>query len=100
VLVLRRGPRTIDVVAPLEGGLFPWGEGNLYLDTGWRIRAGDAFDAPGMRVTVLDVVDGRTRVARFELDQDPAQLVWVNEGTEEWTEAELPEIGLGRPYDP
>jgi hypothetical protein len=100
VLVIRRGERTLDVVAPLEGGLFPWGEGNLFLDAGWRVAAGDVFEVPGLRATVLDVVEGRTRVVQFELERDFDEYVWVNEGAEEYVEGEPPAMGLGRPFDP
>jgi hypothetical protein len=100
VLLLRRGPHTIDLVVAHERGVFPGGEANLYL-AGRAIHEGDVFDAPGMQVTILEVEAGLPRIARFELDEDidDAGFVWLNETEKAYFDGTPPEEGLGRPYD-
>lgn len=100
VLVLRRGPRTLELIAPRGRGLFPWGETNLYL-AGRVLREGEVFEAAGMRVTVLEVENELPRIARFEFehDLDAPRVVWLNETREAYFDATPPAEGFGQPYD-
>ncbi|MCC6527919.1 MAG: glycosyltransferase family 39 protein [Polyangiaceae bacterium] len=102
VLMLARDRRTFDLVVPEDQGLFPSEPGNLFRD--WRdpLAPGSVYTVPGVRVTVLEVGRRGPRAARYELDRDwddPA-LAWITEGAAGFPEAELPEPGYGKPFDP
>ncbi len=99
VLVIRTGERSFDMFAPADGGLFPWGEGNLYLDAAWALRAGDVFHAPGYTVTISEMQEGRTTGAHFDMDDDFSARVWLNETPKAYFEEPLPVEGSGRPYE-
>ena len=99
-LVLRRGPRTVDVVTSQDRGVFPAGEGNLFLDEESTVEVGQVFEAAGMRVTVLAVENGRPHVARFDFDSDLEGAAWINETTQGYVDVEPPALGLGQPFDP
>ncbi len=100
VLVQRRGPRTLDIIAAHDRGLFPGGEANLFL-AGVTLHDGDVFEAAGMRVTLLEVEQGLPRIARFELAEafDAPRLVWLNETDKAYFDGTPPAEGFGRPYD-
>jgi hypothetical protein len=99
VLMIRTGDRTVELLTPRDTGLFAWGEGNIYLDAGFLVQPGDVFDAPGMRITVLEVTEGRTHAVRVDFDEPLEERLWVNELREETVLAELPPIGFGAPFD-
>lgn len=100
VLVLRRGPRTLDVIASHERGVIPAGEANLFL-AGRAVNEGDVFEVPGMTATILEVEQGLPRIVRFELDGDfdAPRLVWLNETEKAYFDGTPPLEGFGRPYD-
>ncbi|MBX3187987.1 MAG: hypothetical protein KF819_13270 [Labilithrix sp.] len=100
VLVLRRGERTLEMIATPGRGLFPVGERNLYRSSSQPLRAGDELVVPGMRVTVLEVGEAGPRIARFDFDEDPERIFWVTDGFDDMKEAKLPRLGLGAPFDP
>lgn len=101
-LALRRGPRTLDIVVPADQSLFPAGQGNLFRSAGARLAAGDVFDLPGLRVTVLEVGKEGPRSARFEFDRDleAAPLAWISERFDGFPPATPPKQGFGTPFDP
>jgi len=99
VLMIRTGERTVELLAPRDGGLFAWGEGNIYQDAGFLVQPGDTFDAPGMLVTVLEVEEGRTHAVRIDFDEPLEDRLWVNELRREYVLAELPPVGFGAPFD-
>lgn len=101
-LVLRRGPRTLDLVVPPDQSVFPAGQGNLFRSEGDRLAVGDVFDVPGLHVTILELgKEGPLRV-RFEFDRDleAAPLRWITERFEGFPEAVPPKPGFGAPFDP
>lgn len=99
VLMIRTGERSIELLAPRDGGLFAWGEGNIYQDAGFLVQPGDTFPSPGMLVTVLEVEEGRTHAVRIDFDEPLDERVWVNELRREYVLAEIPPVGFGAPFD-
>lgn len=102
VLVLRRGPRTLELVAPKDRGLFSLSRGDLFRSESSRLAVGDEFDLPGMRVTVLENGDDGPRSARFEFDRDidAPPFAWIAEEHDGFPLVELPKVGFGKPFDP
>lgn len=101
VLALRRGPRTLELLGTEEHGLYPAGEGNLFLDAHHRVEVGQVFEVPGMTATVLEILpDGRPRSARFEFARDLEDAQWIHEASSGFPEAPPPEEGFGTPFDP
>ena len=103
VLALRKGPRTIELVAPPDAGLYPPGAGNLFRSADAPLRAGEIVELPGMRVQILAADRLGTHRARFtfEHDLDKPPLVWVDEAWEGgFRDLTPPAIGFGQPLDP
>lgn len=101
VLVLRRGPRTLELLGTEEHGLYPSAEGNLFLEADHRVEVGQVFAVPGMTATVLEVLaDGRPRSARFEFERDLEDVKWLHEASSGFPDAAPPEVGFGMPLDP
>lgn len=99
VLVIRTGERSFDMFASSESGVFPWGEGNLYLDTAWALEVGQVFRGAGYQVTITEIQDGRTTGVHVDLDEDWGERAWLNETPKAFYEAALPPDGAGRPYE-
>lgn len=100
VLALRRGPRTLDLVAIAGRGLYPVGERNLYRGAKAPLRVGDEIVAPGMKIKILEVGEAGPRAARFVFDFDPGELVWISDTFDATTEVTLPNEGFGEPFEP
>jgi hypothetical protein len=104
VLAIRRDARTLELVTPAGEALFPPpGEANLERPQESRaIAAGDTFEVPGMRVTILDVGAAGPRRARYEFDRDldSPSLMWVNETYFSFREVRPPAPGFGASFDP
>ena len=102
VLVLRRDPRTIEVVAPRELGMFPSTEGNLFRGEGAPFAPGSTVRVPGMLATVLEVGAAGPFRVRFEFDEplETPPRVWINDRFRGIEDATPPEVGFGRPFDP
>ena len=101
VLALRRGPRTLELLGTEAHGLYPAGEGNLFLDAHHRVEVGQVFEVPGMTATVLEILpDGRPRSARFEFARDLEDAQWLHEAASGFPDATPPEPGFGTPFDP
>ena len=101
VLVLRRDARTIEVIAPRDGSLFPVGEGNQFRGESDPLVAGDVVRVRGMRATVLEVTEAGPRRVRFEFDdalESPSRF-WVTDRFDGIHNAPLPEVGFGKPFD-
>lgn len=98
-LVIRTSETSFDMFAATDNGLFPWGEGNLYLDTAWDLEVGEVFEAPGYTVTITEMNEGRTTGAHFDLGEDFASRVWLNETPKAYFPTGLPEEGAGRPFE-
>ena len=101
LLALRPEPNVLELRGTDENGLYPAGEGNLFLDGQHRVTEGQVFELPGMRATVLSVLpDGRPRSARFEFENNLEALRWIHETTGGYAEVTPPELGFGAPFDP
>ncbi len=102
VLVLTRDAHTVELVAGRGRSLFPADEGNLFRGEGAPLAVGDVVRVPGMRVTILEVVETGPRRARFELDEalDSPSLVWVADRFDGIQDGTPPPIGFGKPFDP
>lgn len=98
-LVIREGDHTLDLFAPREGSLFPVGEANLFRDLRSPLVEGDVVQAPGMTVTITDVVEGRVIAARYELDRSLDEVAFFSELRAGYERADTPPIGFGVPLD-
>ena len=99
VLVIRTDAHGFDMIASSDAGVFPWGEGNLYLDAVWDIEVGETFPGPGFVATITDMVDGRVTSVHFDLEDGWADRLWLNETPKAYFRADLPPEGVGRPYE-
>lgn len=100
VLALRRDQTTIDLVAPVDGTLYPVGERNLYRAATGAFKKGDVIRVPGMTVSILSTSTDGARSARFVFDRDPETLTWMADDYEELRAARLPAVGFGDVFDP
>ena len=51
VLGLRRGPRTLELVAPKDHSMLSWFSWDLFRNTNANLQVGQEFDTPGLRAT-------------------------------------------------
>jgi hypothetical protein len=101
-MVLRKGPRTLEVVTPPGLGVYPGGDGNLFRTPELPLEVGSEVLVPGMRAKIVAVgPNGPTRV-RFDFDEDidSAPFVWTAEDAVGFHSVELPKVGFGAPFDP
>jgi hypothetical protein len=99
VLAVRTGERSIELIAPREGGVYPWGEWNLYRDGLSWMAVGEVYRAPGAWVTVTEVDAGRVISVRVDADRPFEDTLWMNEMTDGFVRLTLPPEGFGEPYD-
>jgi hypothetical protein len=99
VLVLRTGPRTLELVAPAGACVFAGGQDQLYRGESERFRAGQVVAVHGMRVTVLEMNGDRPRRVRVELDEDfdAPNLAWLSENNVGVAPMAPPKAGFGLP---
>jgi hypothetical protein len=99
VLVLRTGPRTLELVAPAGACVFAGGQDQLYRGEDERFRVGQVVAVRGMRVTILEMNGTRPRRVRIEFDEsfDAPNLAWLSEDGVRVAKAALPAIGFGLP---
>lgn len=100
-LLLRTGPRTVDLVAS-DRPLFHVGPDDLFrnVDT---LRVGDTVTVPGMTATVMQLDDNQMpRRLHFELDADAddPSYAWITEGEDGFREEKPPPVGYGSPVLP
>jgi hypothetical protein len=100
VLALRRGPRTLDLVATSDQGIYPSEPGNLFRTDRYVLPVGSVVTLPGLRVTVLEMGKAGPRSARFEIDGDLESFDWVAERKSGFVEAPPPAVGFGKPFEP
>jgi hypothetical protein len=100
-LVLRKDPRTIELVLRSDRGLYPF-ENNLFRANDAPLPAGAEVILPGMRAKVIAVgAEGPFDVTfEFDRDLDSATFVWLVENFDGFRAAELPKTGFGIPLDP
>jgi hypothetical protein len=100
-LLLRTGPRTVDLVAS-DRPLFHVGPDDLFRNVD-QLRVGDTVTVPGMTATVMQLDDSQMpRRLRFELDADAddPSYAWITEGEDGFREEKPPPIGYGSPVLP
>jgi hypothetical protein len=100
VLVLRTGPRALDLIVSDARSIYPIGEQNLYRDRGSPLKAGDVLRSAGMTVTVVEMGTIGPRRVHFEFDQELTATTWLADTFEATVPAELPAPGHGAPFDP
>lgn len=100
-LVMRRGPRTLDIIVRPDERLYSSRRDNLFRDDPSTLRVGDVLTMPGIRVTILAVGSAGPRIARYDFDQDldSPTLTWLVEKNEGFFIERPPLIGFGKPYD-
>jgi hypothetical protein len=99
-LVLRRGPRTLDIVVRPEERIYSIGPDHLFRKD-HTFAVGDVHTMPGVRMTIMAVGSAGPRIVRYEFDQDleSPMYTWLAEDSEGFSiEKPLP-IGFGKPYD-
>jgi hypothetical protein len=102
VLALRKGPRTLELVAPKDGALYPVGARSLFRSLDAPLVAGDIVAVPGMRVTIVESSERgpRDAVFTFDRDLDDTPDAWITEDADAWRVVRLPKPGFGVPFDP
>ena len=100
-LVMRRGTRTLELIARPDERLYSLGRDHLFRDDPTTIRVGDVLHMPGVKVTILAVGTAGPRIARYEFDEDldSSRLTWLVENNEGFAIERPPLIGFGKPYD-
>ena len=100
-LMLRRGPRSIEIVVARGRGYLPTGAYDVLRASDDPLRTGDELDVRGMHVTVLEGggQSGPGRV-RFDFDEPLESLVWIEDSRDGWRDAPPPQLGFGAPLDP
>ena len=101
-LVLRTGPRTLDVVVPHGAGFFPAGPIDLFRSESSPLHTGDEVDLPGMLTTVVDAGEVGAVRLRFTFDRDleDPSLTWITEVKQMYRESPPPKAGFGAQLDP
>jgi hypothetical protein len=104
VLLLRTGPRTLELVASKGAGLYPCARasGNLFRDRGRPFAPGEPIRIAGAEVRVLEVEGECVRriSATFEHELEDPRYRWLQERMVGLVELTLPAEGHGAPLDP
>jgi len=99
-LLLRTGPRTLDLVASTPKPLFPVGPNDLFRNEEMPVHVGETMEVPGLRSTILEIGDdGGPRRVRFDFDRDvdDPSFWFVAEGDTGFKELVVPRVGMGMP---
>ena len=99
-LLLRTGPKTLDLVASTPKPLFPVGPNDLFRNEEMPVHEGDAMEVPGLKATILQIgEDGGPRRVRFDFDRDvdDPSLWFLAEGDFGFKEIVPPREGMGIP---
>lgn len=99
VLVMRHDARTLDLVSPAGGSIFPAGLDQIFRSDDEHFHSGDSVATPDMKVTVLEANAAGPRRVRFEFDHDldDGSTTWLSEGTFGVSPVTLPKVGFGLP---
>lgn len=102
VLVLRRDPRTLEIIGQPGKSLISTGPSNLFRSEDTPLRVGEKVRVPGMVATVLEVSSAGPRRVRYEFDRELESIdaVWLVEGVLGYTESAPPKKGFGLPLPP
>lgn len=100
-LVLRRGPRTLDIIVRPGDRVYSSGPDHLFRQDHGAFAVGDVATMPGVRMTILAVGPKGPRVVRYDFDWDleSESLTWLAENTDGFSVEEPLPIGFGKPYD-
>jgi hypothetical protein len=99
-LMLRTGPRTIELVASTPNPLFPMGPNDLLRNEEAPAHIGDVTEVSGLRTTIVELAaGGGPRRVRFEFDRDldDPSFWFVAEGDLGFKEVVPPRVGMGWP---
>ncbi len=100
-LVIRRGPRTLEITVRPEDRIYSSGPDHLFRQDHSAMRVGDVATMPGVRITILAVGSAGPRVVRYEFDRDldSPTLTWLAENSDGFVIEKPLAIGLGKPYN-
>ena len=103
VLVLRKDPRTIEVILPTGRTLYPTGDANLFRSDAEPMKPNDTLTAQGIRATVVKIGDGGAPsdvLFAFDRNLDDRALRFLSERFDGFRDVTLPEPGFGMPLEP
>ncbi len=100
-LVLRRGPRTLDIVVRHEDRIYSSGPDHLFRQDHKSFKVGDVHTMPGVRMTILAVGPAGPRIVRYDFDHEleSSSLIWLAENNDGFSIEEPLKIGFGKPFD-
>lgn len=100
-LVLRRGPRTLDIIVRPEDRIYSSGPDHLFRADHEGFKVGDVAHMPGVKITILALGSVGPRIVRYEFDRDleSPTLTWLAENNDGFTVEKPLAIGFGKPYD-
>jgi hypothetical protein len=100
-LVMRRGPRTLDIIVRPDDRIYSSGPDHLFRASHEGFRVGDVKQMAGVKITIMAIGSAGPRIVRYEFDRDleSPTFTWLAENNDGFTvEKPLP-IGFGKPYD-
>ena len=100
-LVIRRGPRTLDIIVRPEDRIYSSGPDHLFRQDHSAMREGDVATMPGVRITILAVGSAGPRIVRYEFDRDldSPTLTWLAENSDGFVIEKPLTVGFGKPYN-
>jgi hypothetical protein len=100
-LLVRTGPRTVEIVVPRGRGYFPTGPNDLFRNEEDPLHTGDQVHVPGLLATV-EQTGGETRPSRlrFTFDDSLDSMLWLADAQGGWRDETPPAVGFGIPMDP
>ena len=99
-LLVRTGPRSVEIVVPKGRSYFPTGPTDLFRSIDDPLGAGDVVRVPGMTATVVQTGEHHAARLRFDFDDSLDSMLWVADGRNGWRDATPPMKGFGMPLDP
>lgn len=100
-LVLRRGPRTLEIIVRQEDRIYSSGPDHLFRADVSGMHEGDVVRMPGVRVTILAVgaLGPRRVLYEFDRDLEAPEYTWLAENSDGFVVEKPLAIGFGKPYD-
>ncbi|MBK9266624.1 MAG: hypothetical protein IPM54_43415 [Polyangiaceae bacterium] len=100
-LVLRRGPRTLDIIVRPNDRVYSSGPDHLFRQDHSTWAVGNVATMPGVRMTILAVGTAGPRIVRYEFDRDleSPTFTWLAENSDGFSVEKPLGIGFGKPYD-
>lgn len=99
-LVLRQGPRTLEILVRPEDRIYSSGPDHLYRQDASGMKVGDVATMPGVRATIVELGVAGPRRVRFDFDEDldASTLTWLAEHRDGFTVEKPQPIGFGKPF--